>query len=574
VTIFLPREDENLLSARHSILQRLWIPLIIGSFIYWGSNAWSQKANSKKEPVFDSQSTFRLPVNVVVVNATVTDKTGEPVTDLTAGDFAVYDDGKRQAIQTFALESYGPAGWDEPPDAGSMSKRSEEETMATHPRMISLLIDDLTIESPADLMRMVEGIREYLKGDVGPQDMIAVLSGSGNVQFPFSNDRRQLLEGVTAALRRLNFAQTLRSSCPKLTDINAWRIADAMHDYQVNYQTLVNETMQCLGLDPSVVSSKTTAEIFLRTIAKQQAQIDEYRTRSLLYTLRQHVRALRHFEGPKRLVLFSDGFLSEPGSATAYQLQEIVDLALRSGIVLNTVNIRGLSYEQQDIDDQMAQESPLSQMAYETGGMFFHNDNNFAKGIRTIARRQAYYYVLSYGMPSQKADGSYHKIKLEVTRPGLSISYRKGYYTQKEQLNFENSKKEDILEALTGPGNMNEIPMTLAYNYSVEEDSSYAVSFVTNVDIHRLQFPEEESRRRNIVSLVLVAFDENDRYVNGLEKSIDFRLLEDSYSSLREHGLISRVQFKLPMGRYKVKAVVRENTQGKMGSITKAVEIP
>jgi VWFA-related protein len=572
---FFFQEGKNLASARPRIIRRPAILLSLWLLACLAPAVLSQNDKTKKETVLDSQSTFRLPVNVVVVNATVTDKAGKPVTDLTANDFRVFDDGKLRSIQTFALESYEPAELEQPAAKGPAPKRPDAETSATRPRMTSLVIDDLTIESPADLMRMVEGIKGYLKKDVGPLDMVAVLSGSGNVQFPFSDDPQQLFEGVSAALRKLNFAQTQRSTCPKLTDINAWRIADAMHDYQVvNYQRLIDETIQCLGLDPSAPSSKNTAETYLRASAKQQAQIDEYRTRSLLFTLRQHIRALRHFEGPKRLVLFSDGFLSEPGSAAAYQMQEIIDLALRSGIVLNSVNIRGLSYEQQDIDDQMAQESPLSQMAYETGGMFFHNDNNFQKGLRTIAQRQAYYYIMSYGLPSQKADGSYHRIKLEVTRPGLEVSYRKGYYTQKEQLSFENSKKEDILAALSGPGNMNEIPMTLAYNYSVEDDSSYAVSFITNVNIRSLQFPEEDSRRRNMVSLVLVALDENDRYVNGLEKSIDFRLLESSYASLRDHGLTSRVQFKLPMGRYKVKAIVRENTQGKIGSVTKAVEIP
>ena len=83
---------------------------------------------------------------------------------------------------------------------------------------------------------------------------------------------------------------------------------------------------------------------------------------------------------------------------------------------------------------RQAQESPLSQMAYETGGQFFHNNNNLYKGLRNIANRQSYYYILTYGMPSQKADGSYHHIKLEVTRPGLELSYRKGYYTPKEEL--------------------------------------------------------------------------------------------------------------------------------------------
>jgi hypothetical protein len=43
---------------------------------------------------------------------------------------------------------------------------------------------------------------------------------------------------------------------------------------------------------------------------------------------------------------------------------------------------------------------------------------------------------------------------------------------------------------------------------------------------------------------------------------------------LRERGLVSRVELKLPPGTYKVKAVVRENAQGKMGSVTRAVEIP
>ena len=88
--------------------------------------------------------------------------------------------------------------------------------------------------------------------------------------------------------------------------------------------------------------------------------------------------------------------------------------------------------------------------------------------------------------------------------------------------------------------------MTLAYNYSQEDDSTYAVSFVTNVNIRGLQFLEEDARRKNLVSLVLVAFDENDRYINGLEKSIDFRLQESSYASLRDHGLTSRVELQTP----------------------------
>jgi len=121
---------------------------------------------------------------------------------------------------------------------------------------------------------------------------------------------------------------------------------------------------------------------------------------------------------------------------------------------------------------------------------------------------------------------------------------------------------------------MNEIPMTLGYNYSIEDDSTYSVSFVTNANIRGVQFPEEDSRRRNLISFVLVAFDEHGNYISGLEKSVDFRLLENSYRSLKDRGLTARVEIKLPQGTYRIKAVVRENSQGKVGSITKGIEIP
>jgi hypothetical protein len=285
-------------------------------------------------------------------------------------------------------------------------------------------------------------------------------------------------------------------------------------------------------------------------------------------------------------VLFSDGLIARKATPAAHQLQELVNMALRSDIVLNTVSTRGVVtfFEtlfdkskawKQHIweDDQREQSIPLARMAEDTGGIFSIG-NNLYKPLRTISRRRVSYYIMTYGMPENKPGDNYHRIRLEVMRPGLKISYRKGYYTPGEEMTYENSKQEDLLASLNALGNMTEIPMTLSYNYSQEEDATYSVSFVTNVNIHNLKFPEESGRRINQVSLVLVAFDETDHYVSGLEKAIDFQLLESSYADLRKRGLTSRVELRLPCGRYKIKAVVREGSQGKMGSIMKAVEIP
>jgi hypothetical protein len=97
-----------------------------------------------------------------------------------------------------------------------------------------------------------------------------------------------------------------------------------------------------LDLDCDSAIDSDVVWLWLRGAATHQNQIVELQTRNLLYMLRQHIRTLRHFEGAKAVVLISDGFLTESESPTAYQLQEIVDLALRSGIVLNSISLQNM----------------------------------------------------------------------------------------------------------------------------------------------------------------------------------------------------------------------------------------
>jgi len=558
-----------------------------------------QNINSKKEVSLKSSSTFGVKVNAIVINASVTDKSGNPVTDLTVRDFKLYEDGEPKNIQTFALESIDPPELGTLPVANVLPQHEGQDpnpNAAQLPRLISIVIDDLTMESPStfsnkdfvrpgsilEFPRMKDAIKKFVTTDLSPTDQVAILSGSRKVQFPFTDNKQRLLEELDVVPAKLNTLWALRPDDEFDTnDYTAWMYANDLVWEGFNKFVTVNK---------KVIDTERKRALMIR----QNDDVSS-RTRNLLYTIRLNLRTLSHFEGPKMIMLFSDGFITEigrrTGAAEAHELQELVDLALHSGIIINTVSTRGIfvesltssaavdegggiSFLASDETDRMMQEKPLAQIASETGGKFFPSSNDMYIGLRTIAHRRHSYYVLTYVMPAHKPDGAYHHIKLEVTRPGLEVSYRKGYYDPTEELTFENNNKEDLMAALHGPGNMNEIPITLSYNYSQEADSSYAVSFVSKVNIHGLQFPEEDNRRRNQISLVLAAFDENDHFISGLEKSIDFQLLENSYAELLQRGLTSGVELKLPIGRYKIKAVVRENNQGKMGSITKSIEIP
>jgi VWFA-related protein len=567
-------------------------------FPFYQNVAFSKE--KAKKTAAKGEATFRVQANIVVLNATVTDKDGNPVTDLKAKDFKVYDDGKPQKIDTFALESYGSAELEEEeapaepekPSHASSPKRATVKPQDTRPRMLSIIIDDLTMAVARHNAFVVSDVRKFIKNDMKPGDYVSILSASKKVQLPFSNNKQQILETLESLVGKLNDQMPVRP-CPGLPDYVAWALADPARQgllFDVEVDALAGEAAKCACIEihladdeeePRSCLTSAGQQAILYEAAKRQNDDIEFRTYGLLNTLRQNIRALKHFEGTKNIIIFSDGFLAQNKTNAAYQLQELINLALRSGIVINTIGTRGFAtytgiptWRKDLIEaDKTQQYAPLEQMANETGGLH-HIGNDMHKPLHVIVNRRYSYYIMTYGMPSNKKPGDYHKIKLEVTRPGLTLTHRKGYYTPKEELRFETNKKEDILAALSDVGNMSEIPMTLAYNYSQEIDFSYTVSFITNVDMHDIRFIEEDARRKNQVSLILVAFDENDKYISGLEKAIDFQLLEKSYAGLRDRGLASKVDLNLPPGRYKVKAVVRENTQGRMGSITKSVEIP
>jgi VWFA-related protein len=510
----------------------IWLVAITALLVALSSsNLVQQDKNSNKT---QAESTFKIPVNIIFINVTATGKDGNPVTDLTRDDFTIYEDGKPQAIQTFAMESYN-ANRQKP---SSPPVPSQAPGIA-HPRLISIVIDDITAESSENYPRIISALKEFIEKDLGPLDQVAILTGSGRTGYPFSDIRGTLLAEVDALKGRLNVNHPMKWDCPQLTALQAEGIF--RRDDPDALSQAIAETMACMG-----IRDRNIAENFATAAATSQHEEADYRNRTLLDVLRRHVRSLRHFEGTKSVILFSGGFMFKD---IAYELEDVADQALRSGVVLNTIDMRGLytafpTSEQSKPfttdppsllkalkDDAFTREEPLNQLASDTGGLFHHYTNDIGEGLRKISRRTSCYYVLTYSAPAMKPDGRYHRIKLETSRPGITLTYRKGYYSPKEELTFERRRKEDIQEAMRAPVNLNEIPIRLAYNYYQQDDSTYAVSVLTNVNIRGLRFPEEDSRRRNQISIAVVALDEMDHYMDGLVTSINFRLTDASYEN-------------------------------------------
>jgi VWFA-related protein len=556
-----------------------------------------------------SESTIKVPVNSVVVKVTVNDHKGNSVEDLAREDFKVYEDGRLRPIQTFSAESSKRLRLEETINDGNRSSQlaAQEKPTGEPSDLLAFVIDDLTDPSSADLYRALEAVKKTVAQNPGPLDRMSVLLASGRSESPFSDDRDFLERKLTEISRELTPIRVMRSSCPQLSDEEAYVIKD--HIFQLHeppgsaerrpdtkdlisgmpifLQSPVRAAMVCLGTDDlrSILH-------LVRSAAIAQSEQAESNNRMLLATLRQLTQSLRTYKARKTIVLLSSGFIAE---GLLYEMQGVIEAALRQGVILNTIDIRGLyttslntkdsvsvtekadllARRQQAIDrDMEARQGPLYQLATDTGGFFFHNNNDLGGGLNQILQREACCYVLTYASALAKPDGRYHKIRLEVLRPGVTLSYRKGYYAEKEMLAYENHNEEEILRAFEAAKDLGDIPVQVSYDCRESHDGQYELAVLTRVDLTSVPFQEENERFENQFDIAYIALDENDRYVNGLRKGIEFHLTRQNYASLKEFGLSSKSKMTLPPGRYRVKIVVRESVHKKIGSSTKVIQIP
>ena len=583
---------------------------------------------------------LKVPVNVVIVSAIVNDSHGNPVRDLSSEEFKVYEDGKLQPTHTFGKESYKPV--QEPgKEQTSATTAQEPETAGDQPHYIALMIDDLSAPSDESLYYAVEAIKKYVDQNIRESDQVAIASTSGRIQIPFIHDAPALRDEVASLPKKLDRRQGMRTNCPELTESQATLIErylspgtiprpfgtsnEAVNAYLnaggcrfnsllPEIQVAIIETIVCNHLEDGILAVQTAAD-WIHTIAGAFASEADFRHRAMLAGLRQYVRTLRHFEGRKSLILFSGGFAAEP---LRYELQDVVDAALRSNVYVSAIDVRGLyvsggmaanslniplkngmyvnkvpattgyteelvpvsigrilsAKTQTGSNQQSSQNDPLNMLTLETGGIFVHNNNDLYSGIKTAVDQQTFYYILTYASPETKNDGRYHRIKVEVTRPGLKVRYREGYYAPREQITSERRKTEDIKEALQAPGNLNEIPIQLSYQFSQVSDSIYQVSLLTKVIVKGIEFLSEDERRKNSLNLMVAAYDEHGKWIDGVEKEIDLNLSEPSYVAMLRYGFSAKVNFNLTPGRYKIRSVVRESLRSQMGSASRLIDVP
>ncbi len=376
------------------------------------------------------QPVFRTGINFVRVDVIVSDRQGNPVTDLKIEDFEISEDGKAQKPETLRLVKIDAT------TAPSYTQRTirtriDEETAAAdeNSRIFVFFLDDYHVRKESS-MSVRRPLIEFITNQLAPNDLVAVM-------YPLTP-----IDAVTLTRNHQGVVNTI----------------EKFEGRKYNYDPINDlEREYVYQLTPDVIE-RLRRQVSLSAIRGISTKLGSLR------------------EGRKSLILVSEGYsallppqmrsdlaggFGDPGRATRdpfaadnnpmedrvqfsagldllQELQDVFAAANRNNTSIYAVDPRGLSTGEFDITANIsgstsqaylgASLDSLRSLAENTDGRAIVNRNDLGGAMKQIVRDASAYYLIGYTSSQAPMDGKFHEIRVRVKRPGVQVRARKGYW--------------------------------------------------------------------------------------------------------------------------------------------------
>ena len=541
----------------------------------------------------DSAATFKVRVNLVQVRVIVRDPSGKPIDNLTRQDFLLYDQGKLQSISNFSVETTqtrlqrAAAVAKTQEGAGNPDDVHPSKLPVLPERFVALVFDDTHLSlQDANFARSQAG--RFLDS-IAATDRVAIYTTSGQNTLEFTADRAALHRAILGIVPRPLTLQALGAECPEITHYMADQIENK-HDSQTQ-DVAIEETIQCQFSGDE--TKRTQALAIVRGATLRALNAGDVENEYTYRHLEDVLRRLASTPGERIMLLVSPGFLL----TTAYLDESgVIDRANRSNIVINTLDARGLytpdvmgdiSRPSSDsfrtagaktmyrVSAQLENQYVLGDLAYGTGGTFFHNSNDLQGGMQLAGLAPEVSYVLAFSPQNRKMDGQYHLLRVQLAKKSkYSVQARRGYYAPRKAEDPLELARQEIQEAIYSQDEINELPLALQTQYFKSEPEGARLSVVSRLELKNMHFRKAEGRSLDELTLATAIFDENGNYITGGEKIVKMFLKDNTYERLIRTGLTVKSSFAIKPGRYLVRQVVRDSEGSQMAARNGAVEIP
>ncbi|MFN7930390.1 MAG: VWA domain-containing protein [Blastocatellia bacterium] len=536
---------------------------------------------SEQEP----EAVFRINTQLVQIDAVVTGKGNAHVNDLTADDFELIVDGKKQKLSHFRLVKTvtAPATTTEPPKKYDPkaplppSSNTKPITPDQVQRTIAFVVDDLGL-SFESMNYAREAIRKFVRTQMQEGDLVGIIrtgKGMGALQ-QFTTDRRVL----ELAMDKLTWNPFSRDMIPHF-GVQPGQPQQAQRETDEQFQ-------QRLGMYERGNEFRDTVFAV-----------------GTLGAINFVVRGLRELPGRKMVILLSDGFKlfdkDRNNTQVIERLRHLTDLANRSSVVIYSIDTKGLlplgpqagdntagmtSQQMTESYSRMSQANFESQdglvaLARDTGGFAVLNNNDVNLGIRNVMADNESYYLLGFDPDDEQFDTKYrekyHSIKIKLNRPGLQVRTRSGYYGIPETAAraVPQTREQQILHALYSPFGARDLSLQMtSFFFNAEKGGSFVRSLLY-IDASKLKFTDENGKKAAQLELATFTFDENGKAIENRGHAITLNFDEARYQEVLKRGFTYQHDSPITKpGAYQFRMVLRDTTAEKLGAAGQFINVP
>ena len=567
----------------------------------------SAQAQTKPAPSPEQDDVIRVNTELVQTDVMVFDKKGQFVDGLKAEQFALKVDDKPQAISFFDRVTSGKAGAESKTAGGAFtnSGNTSNPGATKRGRIIIFFVDDLHLAIDS-LVRTRQALAEFIDHGLGENDQVAITSSSGQIGFlqQFTDDRAAL----RSAVARLNYKANPKFDMdkPPMSEYIALKIREG-DEAALAYYVTEMQKQQCYSAG-GAVQCPTTPQAMRLLVRERAQEITTFTAPAVdntLIMLEALMRTAGQLPGRKILFMVSDGFyLNDRKTGSIDRIRRITSAAGRAGVVINTLDARGIISESLSVDNPRPMDEGgwmagtnigeitrsqdgLNALAGDTGGRAFRNTNRpMAEFVEEILDKTANYYLLAWRPDAEEQKrGKFNHIEASIVgRPDLTVRLRGTYFKtttlpiltlrKKSDKDSEHAREDDMRVVIDAPVSQYQIPTTLDLTLAQMPGVGTQVKATIQITREALTFDLSDGKQSAELDIGGIFYNDKGKPLNSFVGRLRVFPVPENASPDRRSQAVYAFHAWLPAGLYQVRVGVRDIKSGRIGSAMQWIEIP
>lgn len=556
----------------------VFAPRITGSS---ATGAQQQAGTQTQRPA--PPGTIRIQVRLVPVDIIVTDQGGRPVTDLKKEDFQIFENGRLQEIRHFSIQTLTPAA---PEEAAPLRPVQTLDLTPQSARTFLILMGRGRIQTP---FGAVDAAIRFVRKDLLPQDRVAVFAY--NRATAFTTDH----EEITRVLERYK-ALHQRIESWLASFMQGPRAIYGSKEIPKSFQTEIDKIfagpagsasrrLPAGGLNAEATMTKDATKVMEQGIISPDSPsrneftameadlvsdlpFEEYAatyaaTHQDMQNLYTCINYMRFMAGEKHLLFFTpDGlFLSrleyENGlAAFANSARVALDTFQTGGTTLGASFSRAFAI------------SSLRNLSELTGGRAaIRQDIGLA--LTRVNETTRAGYLLGYYPRDENWNGKYRRIDVKVTRPGVKVSFRHGYYARETvpSFNVEEVLATSRIGAAAGyPSDIGDIPFRIRMAEGPDPLGPPQIEVGLQIDAGKVGLKHSGGVYTGKMYAAIFYADAKGKTLGEKWGILDINFPEAQHPEIMQSGITFSVMVPRKAPRQILKVVLYDSASGLVGS--------